>query len=294
MRLIFYIALLSCVSLQLSAQHNDVQSLYMYDALTINPAYAGNKGALTFNANYRDQWRGVSGSPKTISLSSHLLSKSKKTGLGMTILNDKFGIQNDLRIKGIYAYKVKWKQSTLSLGAAAGIRNQSIDFNALNLGQADDISFLNQSQRGTYFDFSFGAMYKYKTLLVGLTLPNMYRSNDQQSSQALNGYASYIFDLGHQFKLKPTTLIKYVTGSPLNVEGNATFYYQEAISFGFGLKNSKAGNIYAQLQLNRQFSVAYLFERHIGSNGQIWQNTHEVMLNYTLDYKTNVQSPRYL
>lgn len=276
------------------AQHNDFQSLYMYDALTINPAYAGNKGALNLNANYRDQWRGISGSPKTFSLSGHLLTKSKNVGLGLTILNDKFGIQNNLRINGIYAYRLKIGSSVLSFGVAAGMRNESIDYSALNLAEADDNTFLNQYRRNVTLDVGLGTMLKCKSLLIGFSMPNSVRINQQNVLQAFNGYACYVFSLNNQLKLKPTGLVKYIAHSPVSYEGNLTLYYKQAASFGFGAKSTKAGNLYARLQLNNQLAVAYLYERTIGSQGQLWRNTHELMINYTFDYKTNVQSPRYL
>jgi type IX secretion system PorP/SprF family membrane protein len=279
---------------QLFAQHNDFQSLYMYDALTINPAYAGNKGALTLNANYRDQWKGIKGTPKTFSVSAHLLTKSKKIGLGLTDLNDQFGIQNDLRINGIYAYRIKIKNAILSFGVAAGIRNESVNYNALNLVQQDDITFLNQSRRDLLLDVGLGTMLKCKSLLVGISMPNSVRINQKNVRQAFNGYACYVIDLSKEVKLKPTCLIKYVVHSPISYEGNLTLYYKQIVSFGLGAKSSKAGNIYARFQLNNQLGVAYLYERNLGPQGQLWRNTHEVMINYTLDYKTNVQSPRYL
>lgn len=292
MRLLLTIFLLVCG--KLLAQHNDFQSLYMYDALTINPAYAGNKEALTLNANYRDQWKGIKGAPKTFSFSAHLATRSKKMGLGLTVLNDQFGIQNNLRINAIYAYRIRIRNSILSFGAAAGIRNESIDYNALNLVDPDDVTFLNQSRRSILPDVSLGTMLKCKSLLIGVSLPNIVRIKDKNLLQAFNGYAAYVIDWKKEMKLKPTVLLKYVLQSPLTYEGNLTFYYKQLFSVGLGAKSSKTGNIYARIHLNNQFSVAYLYERNLGSQGQLWRNTHEVMINYTFDYKTNVQSPRYL
>lgn len=279
---------------RLLAQHNDFQSLYMYDALAINPAYAGNKGALNINANYRDQWSGVSGSPKTFAFSGHLLTKGKHVGLGFNANNDRYGIQNNLKINAVYAYRLQLRKSLLSFGISAGMRNESIDYDRLNLVDSDDKLFLNQYQRGTMLDIGLGTMFKTKSLLIGLSMPNSVRINQQNVLQAFNGYACYVFDLSSDFKLKPTCLLKYISASPLSYEGNFTFYYKNAASFGLGAKSSKAGNVYARLQLNSQLGVAYLYERNLGSQGQLWRNTHEIMLNYTFDYKTNVQSPRYL
>ncbi|WP_343636500.1 PorP/SprF family type IX secretion system membrane protein [Fluviicola sp.] len=292
MKLIGIIGIFICGNLL--GQHNDFQSLYMYDALTINPAYAGNKEALTLNANYRDQWKGIKGAPKTFSFSGHLVTRSKKMGLGLTLINDQYGIQNNLRFNLIYAYRIKIGNSILSFGVGAGLRNESVDYNALNLVQQDDIAFLNQSRRSILPDVNLGTMLKCKSLLVGISAPNIVRIKEKHILQAFNGYAGYVFDIGKQFKLKPTCLVKYLVHSPVSYEGNLTLYYKQLFSLGFGAKSSKTGNVYAQLHLNKQFGIAYLYERNLGPQGQLWRNTHEVMINYTFDYKTNVQSPRYL
>jgi len=294
MKHLIVIAFLFPAWTHLLAQHSEFQSLYMYDAVSVNPAYAGNKGALVLNANYRDQWGGIKGSPKTLSFTAHLLTKSKKAGLGFSVLNDKFGIQNNLKINAIYAYKIRLKNNELSFGLAGGIRDQSIDLNALNLNTPDDAAFMNQPRRSITPDFTFGAMYKTRRFLVGLSAPNLVNLKDPNAFRSVNGYLSAVFGLSNDIKLKPSALIKYVMHSPVAYEGNLTVYYRTMFSFGAGLRSDQTGNFHLRAQLNRQFGVAYLYERNFGSFSRFLQNTHEFMINYTFDYQTNVQSPRYL
>jgi type IX secretion system PorP/SprF family membrane protein len=279
---------------QVLSQHNDFQSMYMYDALTINPAYAGNKGALVVNANYRDQWSGLNGSPKTLAFTSHLLSRSRRVGLGLVVVNDRFGIVNDTKINAVYAYKIRMKKNELSLGLAGGIRSRSVDLDALNLKSPDDAAFMGQTWNGLVPDVTFGAHFKSSRVLTGVSIPNLVRLKDPSTYQAMNGYFSVLLDIGRESKLKPSVLVKYLVHSPVTYEGNLTLYYRQLLSFGAGIRDNLTTNVHLRLQLNRQFAVAYLYERNFGSLGRFLVNTHEFMVNYTFDYQTNVQSPRYL
>ena len=56
----------------------------------LNPAYAGSKEALNVTCLYRNQWVGLAGSPKTMSLSGHVALKSKGSNVGFVLLNDNY------------------------------------------------------------------------------------------------------------------------------------------------------------------------------------------------------------
>ena len=43
-------------SLQMLAQQDPQYSLYMFNGLSINPAYAGSDNGWVANLNYRNQW----------------------------------------------------------------------------------------------------------------------------------------------------------------------------------------------------------------------------------------------
>jgi type IX secretion system PorP/SprF family membrane protein len=275
------------------AQHNDFQSLYMYDALTVNPAYAGMKGALTLNANYRDQWGGIKGSPRTFSFTGHLVTRSQKNGLGLTLMNDRFGLYSNLKANAVYAYRIRVKKSVLSLGLSGGIRQQTIARDELNLNAADDDAFTQLPAQQLVPDVAFGILFRNRYLMLGASAPNIVRLDDATTLQAVNGYAGVLIGLGESFKLKPTTLVKYAVHSPLTVDANLTAYYRNNVSFGGGWRNNQAANFHVRLQLNGQLGIGYLFERNYGPTSSFLRNTHEFMINYIFDYRTNVQSPRY-
>ena len=47
------------------AQQDEQSSLYMFNPLQFNPAYAGSRGDLNATAVIRSQWVGINGAPKS-------------------------------------------------------------------------------------------------------------------------------------------------------------------------------------------------------------------------------------
>src|SRR5659263_181107 len=96
--------LLLLVSLSLSGQLVPVTNQYVLNPLTINPAYAGNRGALNIAAFYRRQWVGITGAPETITLAADSPLLDAKLGLGLIITSDKIGVTKETQFSTNYAY----------------------------------------------------------------------------------------------------------------------------------------------------------------------------------------------
>src|ERR1700722_2433003 len=87
----------------------DIQfSQYVFDGLTLNPAYAGYKGDPYLNTTFRDQWTGFTGAPKTAMVSFDGLAPvpDEKMGLGIQMLYDQLGPQTNYSLTGSYSYRI--------------------------------------------------------------------------------------------------------------------------------------------------------------------------------------------
>src|SRR6478609_1670113 len=90
------------------SQQRPVQSLYMFDPLLINPAYAGQQVQLSATTIYRNQWVNLDGAPKTLTATLHSGFYKQKMGLGIILTNDQIGIHNDFSLYGVYSYKIQF------------------------------------------------------------------------------------------------------------------------------------------------------------------------------------------
>ena len=87
-------------------------SQFMFNELSINPAYAGTQNGFLTNLIYRNQWMNIEGQPTTQILSMQAPVANKKVGLGGILYKESIGIQNDIGGFVSYAYHVRFGAST--------------------------------------------------------------------------------------------------------------------------------------------------------------------------------------
>src|SRR3954463_989875 len=107
MKKLYFIICASVSFLNLVAQQDPQYSLYQFNQMVINPAYAGSRDGLAVVAANRQQWVGFSGAPKTTCMSVHGPILNKNLGLGLTIINDIMGPRNVTSIYGNIAYLLR-------------------------------------------------------------------------------------------------------------------------------------------------------------------------------------------
>src|SRR5882724_7047098 len=166
--IIFFLLLCSAM---LRAQQRPIQSLYMFDPLLINPAYAGNQVQLSATAIYRNQWVNLDGAPKTFTMTAHSGFRKYRVGVGFILSNDQIGIHNDVGFYGVYSYKIPvWKKGTLSFGLQGGFNNLRSNYDLLTLKTGTD-----QGLNGIISVFNpnvgAGVYYRQNSFYLGLSVP---------------------------------------------------------------------------------------------------------------------------
>ena len=116
MKSIVQIFILLLIPSSLSGQLTPVTNQYVLNPLTINPAYAGNRGAFNIAAFYRRQWVGIAKAPETMTLAMDVPLFASKLGLGLIVTNDKFGVTKETQISSNYAYKIETREGVYPLG----------------------------------------------------------------------------------------------------------------------------------------------------------------------------------
>lgn len=124
--IIFVIALvgLDAVYAQQDSQHTQ----YMYNTITINPAYAGTRGSLSIMGLYRNQWVGLKGAPETINFSLNTPIGERGIGLGLGFVSDKVGPSSESLITADFSYTIQvGRELQLSFGIKGGVSLFSLD-----------------------------------------------------------------------------------------------------------------------------------------------------------------------
>ena len=287
------------------AQQRPMYSQYMFNMLNINPAYAGSRGVMSGTALYRDQWVGLPGSPKTTSFSLDMPLKEKKIGVGVQLFDDRLGIERNTGINVSYAFRIQLTESgTLSLGLQAGFLNYRANYSEVRTFQPNDPSF-NQNISGILPAAAAGIYYNSDNFYVGFSTPSLLQtkiSNDNTvdvssaTGRDLHLYlaSGFVVNLNQDLALKPSILVKAVSGAPVEYDLNANLWIQNAIAFGFSFRTGDSYVSMVELQMNKQLRLGYAYDKTFSNLGSYNTGTHELMLRMEFGSdKAKIASPRY-
>ncbi|WP_289039834.1 type IX secretion system membrane protein PorP/SprF [uncultured Zobellia sp.] len=304
------IAFLSLFTLALSAvgQQDAQYTQYMYNTISVNPAYAGSRGVFSIAALHRSQWVGLDGAPTTQTLNFHT-PVSGKVGLGLSIVNDEIGngTNQDTYVDAAFSYTVNTsREGKLSFGLKAGGHLLNVDFSKLrNYGAESNLPNIDNK-----FSPNIGAGVYYHTdhFYAGLSVPNFLQtehfdgSNTDASSflaeERMNFYfiTGYVFDVNQRLKFKPAALVKAVKGAPLQVDLSANFLMNDKFSLGLAYRWDAALSALFGFQLNDQLMLGLAYDREITDLGATRFNdgSFEIFLRYEfLNRYKRVITPRF-
>lgn len=302
---ILIIGFLLVAAIHSYCQHFPIYSQYMMNGLAINPAYAGSRDVLSATMLYRNQWVGFEGAPTTYSLGVHAPFRNQRIAVGLILFNEQIGISSNTGLYGNYAYRVKLGTGKLALGIKAGFSILNEDNSKISTKIRDD-AFGNNPGASFLPNFGVGAYYYNSNYFAGLSVPTIlsYREGGNSSGmKAYNDFKNYnifltggtLIKLTNEFKLKPSTLIKYHQGLPLQYDLNLNmiFFKDDLLWVGASYRNKEALVGIIEIQLFNWLRLGYSYDYSLGPLGNYNSGSHEVMLRYELGNKVNSLDPRY-
>jgi type IX secretion system PorP/SprF family membrane protein len=293
------------VSVTAKAQQHPMYSQYMFNMLNINPAYAGSRGVATATALYRNQWVGIEGAPKTASLGFDMPVREKKIGIGFQVYDDRLGIERTSGFNASYAFRIQLTESgTLSLGLQAGLLNYRANYTEAVTFQPNDPAF-SQNISGILPAAAAGVYYNSDKFYIGVSTPALFKTKISYDGTAevagvsgrdLHMYlaSGFVMNLNRDLVLKPSVLVKAVSGAPVEYDLNANLWIQNTIAFGFSYRTGDAYVGMAELQLSKQLRLGYAYDKTFNNLGNLNTGTHELMLRMEFGSSNGkVASPRY-
>jgi type IX secretion system PorP/SprF family membrane protein len=289
--------------LHLLGQMFPLSDHYVYDALAINPAFAGCHDALSATISYRNQWVGITDSPKSQMLSVHTPFENNRIGLGLIIEKNSIGIFKETSFIGNYAYRMELHDGKLALGLGFGATVYNIAWNELAATDPGDIQLINTPTSSVLPNFSLGTYYYTKKYYIGISVP-LFLSHELDKSTGkykignnfpgcnyfFNG--GYEMDISPQIKFLPSLLIKYHPGNAIQIDYNAQISLKDRIWMGIGYRNRGMLVGMLQYQLNYQLRMAYSYDFEFGNIGKYANGSHEIVLSYVFRYIRKVMGPR--
>lgn len=291
---------------QAIAQQEAMYSQYMFNTLAINPAYAGSRNVTSATALYRSQWVGIQGAPTTATFSIDAPIDNKKIGLGLQVFNDRLGITNTTGAFGSYAFRIPMGKGILAMGLQAGASQYRADFTSVNLGSDNtpDQAFSTNVNK-TLVDFGVGLYYSTDKFYLGLSSPQLLnnqlhnftvQNNNSFDGQAMHLFLAtgYVFPLNDDLHLKPSVLIKYVKGAPIEGDLNATLWIRDILGIGAQYRTEADISGMVEFQVSPQIRLGYSYDRSTTPLVQFNSGSHEIMIRYEFgSTKGKILSPRY-
>jgi type IX secretion system PorP/SprF family membrane protein len=301
------IAFIAFSSLKLSAQQDPQFTHYMYNTLSVNPAYAGSREVLNISALHRQQWIGLNGAPTTQTVFIHSPLKNRKMGLGFSVVNDRIGPINQTFFYADYSYSVRLTDRLkLSFGVKAGVNWFQPKISELNTIQGNDPSFVGSTlQSSVKPNFGAGIYLHHDRWYVGASAPRMVQNtfnlggsnNDTTALVELRHtflIAGLILPVSDDIKLKPTFKVKMVQNAPLSIDATLEALFRDKFSVGLGMRYNDSYYALVGYQLSSQFRAGISFDYTSTRLQNVNNGTIEIMLSYDfLNKQDKLRSPRY-
>ena len=286
----FYLLIIGiCTTGMLFGQQLDISSLYNLNKYEINPAVAGSEEGMPTAFSYRKNWIGFDGAPTMQRLSTHI-GVGKSMGVGLKVLNS---VQGPLRRTGMeatYAYHISLNtadSSYLSFGLSGYLYQYYLNKQSLVVEDPTD-PVVQGSEKKVVPDAAFGVYYYARNYYIGLSIYQLFQgrirfdANDIADNQQIRHYfmnMGYRFDIGEDFELEPSVLLKYVEGSVFQTDINVYATYLKMISLGVSYRTSNA----IVLQLGYRtgaLNIAYAYDIGMSDISSVSSGSHEIMVVY--------------
>lgn len=277
------------------AQQESQYTQYIYNTMSINPAYTGQRGRFTILALYRNQWVGMKGAPETINFSMDTpIGKTGRVGVGAEFIADKIGAssQNTIALNFSYILSLTEKKY-LAFGIKGGLSTLSIDKDKLNIY---DYSHINLDMTTRLMPvFGLGIYFYTSNWFLGLSSPSLLETTHfddiavSTATESMHLYllGGYVFSLNDNFELKPAGLIKAVKGAPLAVDISLNLVYHKRFVFGLGYRSDAALSAMIGLQITDNIMLGYAYDYNTADIAHYNSGSHEVFLRFEFGSKTN-------
>ncbi len=292
------------------AQQDPQYTQYMYNTQIVNPAYAGSREALSFGVLGRTQWVNLDGSPATGTFTVNSpIGLYDNMGLGLSIVHDQIGPAVESNIVVDFSYSLLLKSlNKLSFGLKAGIDVLDVDYAKLKIFDFGDPFFQNNIDNQLQPQVGAGIYYNTDKFYAGFSVPNFLNTKHFDESSLANTdpgsiaierlhyflIAGYVFDVNDNLKFKPASLVKMVSGSPLQWDISANFLINEKFTLGASYRWSASLSALAGFQISRSIFAGMAYDYQSTAIENYSNGSYEVFLRFDIfNGPDRMMTPRF-
>lgn len=289
------------------AQQDPLYSQYMFNPLSVNPAYAGSRGVMNGALVYRKQWVDFPGAPSTAVFAINTPMRKGKVGLGFEVVSDKIGPKTSTGAYLAYAYRLRMGKGKFAFGLSAGALNYTMNWGAIGYRDQGDAYAQLSRESKMLIDIKGGIYFNNKKFYIGASMTHLNNAQYghfiadsivNTAQLTTHGFFNFgwAFSMGPNFTFSPSVMFRHVFNVPLatSADLNLNFRYKEVMWFGISLRSEKSLVVLAQYNINDKIKVGYSYDAAMGRMKGYHANSHEIMLGFDLDiFRSQIQSPRF-
>ncbi len=297
-----FLALLLFSSLSLWAQQDPLFSHNMFNQMAINPAYAGSSDMICATAINRMQWTGFGeGTPNVtvVNVNAAIKPFGLSSGVGVNILNDKFGFNKDLGVNLSYAVRFKVSGGgTFAIGLNGGFINNTLD-PTWNFPEGPSDNAVPQGkQNAINFDMGAGVFYSNNEMYFGLSAThlnqtpyyNKYETHYNRHFYLTGGYSLEMPNPSWQFN--PSVIISSnLVTNQLSITSNVIYNKRFWGGVSYRVGEAIIGMVGFELFSGMRIGYAYDFSTTDISSYN--NGSHEFMLGYCFTLKKEKPPQQY-
>jgi type IX secretion system PorP/SprF family membrane protein len=265
---------------------------YQFNDYVFNPAVAGSRPFFELRSAHRYQWVGIQAAPRTFMLSGST-PVAKNMGVGGYLYTDHVGPTRRTGFQGSYAYHLRLTGDLkLSMAVAAGLTQFLVDGSKIQFNDPGDPALDDQLRGELEFDAQFGVLLYHPRYWVGVAVPQLLenqvafidQSNSTLSTLEMHTYVTggYRFQLGEDWKIEPSFMLKYVSPVPAKLDLTATVRYRDTFWLGGSYRTNDAYCAMLGYWHKRSFQFGYSYDIITSNLRNYSTGTHEVMLAVTI------------
>jgi len=265
---------------------------YMYNTISINPAYAGTRERLNIAILNRNQWVGVNGAPITQTLTADTNIPNSNLGIGLSIINDKLGYESTNFIYSDISYTIYMERGyRLTFGFKAGASKYGLDPELLTDPSAIGDQYLDKIFNNWKPNFGAGIYYRSDDWFISFSSPRILSLNNQTdidyaAIERVSYYVmgGYMLDFNLHLKFKPTFLVKLTNGAPPSIDLTGNFLVNENLWLGLAYRVGDSFGGLASLEASDNLTFGYAYEYNTTALNTYTSGSHEVFMIYKFNY----------
>lgn len=310
---LFVLLVLLCLFAGRSGAQQNIQfSQYVFNSLSVNPAYAGYKEEWFAQLALRSQWMGVEGAPKTgaISIDGIVDPRDRKMGLGFQVVSDKIGPQFTTSVTANYAYRLQLNADDtqrLSFGIGVGVVQYNLSGDMIHTSEGGDQAVALGDENRLKPDLRLGVYYNSDFWYMGLSVLDAFsgsevsisRSQSFNIARSRHAYfiAGSLVNISPDLRVRPSLMVKEDFRGPTSVDLNVMTIFNDKLWLGASYRTGlglwkkniteldlgKQNSISAIVQVfvSERFRIGYSYDHVTSKLGSNKNGSHELTMGLT-------------